>query len=44
MTAQDKESQDDRDGRGVWGLHHIHICCSHSIPSEQLQKVIEKGR
>lgn len=44
MTVQYKEREDDSDGRGVSGLHHIHICCSHSIPNEQPQKETEKAR
>lgn len=44
MTVQHNEREDDSDGRGAWGLHHIHTCWSHNIPNEQLQKETERGK
>lgn len=44
MTVQHHEREDDSDGSGVQGLHHIHNCCSRNIPNEQLQKETERGK
>lgn len=44
MTVQHHEREDDSDGSGVQGLHHIHNCCSRNIPNEQLQKETKRGK